>query len=201
MNPIVCLVKVRTPLDDRIINFLIPFSPHEKQHRILRQRKKRTADIMVVGGALVRHMLWEQFSIPLDTKISYGEYGKPYLPDFPYVHFNISHSGRYVACAVCDWPVGIDIQVIRPYYPAVARRVYKPEELEQIKNSADPAAEFTKLWTKKEAYLKMLGCGLITDIKTTVCSTPSQMKTLKYENAYLSYISAGNEDVSNLQYY
>lgn len=199
MNPIVCLVKVRTPLDDRMINFLIPFSPHEKQHRILRQRIKRTADIMVVGGALVRHMLWEQFSIPLDTKIGYGEFGKPYLPDYPYVHFNISHSGQYVTCVVSDRPVGIDIQVIRSYYPDVARRVYNPRELEQIKNSADPAAEFTKLWTKKEAYLKMLGCGLITDFKTMACSTVAQVKTLKYENTYLSYVSAGNEKVRTMQ--
>lgn len=198
MNPVVCLVKVRTPLDDRTVNFLIPFSPPEKQHRILRQRIKRTADSMVVGGALVRHMLWEQFSILPDIKIGYGKFGKPYLPDYSYVHFNISHSGQYVACAVCDRPVGIDIQVIGPYYPDVARRVYSPGELEQIRNSADPASEFTKLWTKKEAYLKMLGCGLITDIKTTACSTASQMKTLKYENTYLSYISADNEDVGNL---
>lgn len=199
MNPIVCLVKVRTPLDDRMINFLIPFSPREKQHRILRQRIKRAADTMVVGGALVRHMLWTQFSIPLDTQIGYGKFGKPYLPNYPNVYFNLSHSGQYVVCAVSDRPVGIDIQVIRPYYLDVARRVYNPGELEQIKNSADPASEFTKLWTKKEAYLKMLGCGLITDIKATACSTASQMKTLKYENTYLSYFSAGNEDVGNLQ--
>lgn len=199
MNPAICLVEVREPLNDKIVNLLLPFSPLEKQHRILRQRVKRTADTMVVGGALVRHMLWEQFSILPDIKIGYGKFGKPYLPDYPYVYFNISHSGQYVACTVCDRPVGIDIQVIRPYYPAVARRVYNPEELEQIKNSADPTAEFTKLWTKKEAYLKMLGCGLITDFQTMACSTVAQVKTLKYENMYLSYVSTGNEKVRTMQ--
>lgn len=201
MNPVVRLTKIMVPLDDKTVNFLLQFSPPEKQRRILRQRIKRTADIMVVGGALVRHMLWRQFSIPPDARISYGEFGKPYLSDYPHAHFNISHSGQYIACAVCNRPVGIDVQVIRPYCPGVARRICVPEELQQIETSADLAAEFTKLWTKKEAYLKMLGYGLTTNIKTTACSTASKMKTLKYENTYLSYISAGSEEVDDLQQY
>lgn len=198
MNPVVRLAKVKAPLDQKTVNFLLPFSPPEKQCRILRQRIKRIADTIAVGGALVRHMLWEQFSIPPDTQISYDKFGKPYLPDYPYAHFNISHSEQYVACAVCSQPVGIDIQVIRPYCPGVARRVCVSGELHQIETNADPAAEFIKLWTKKEAYLKMLGYGLIADIQTVTFSTASEMKTLKYESTYISYISARNEEMGNL---
>lgn len=199
MIPDVSIVRINEPINSTTFQYLLRFSPADKQQRILRQRIKQNADTMVAGSALVRYVLRKVFHIPRDAHIAYGEFGKPYLPDYPNVYFNLSHSGQYVVCAVSDRPVGIDIQVIRPYYLDVVRRVYNPRELEQIKNSADPASEFTKLWTKKEAYLKMLGCGLITDIKATAYSTASQMKTLKYENTYLSYISAGIKDVGNLQ--
>lgn len=160
MNPAICLVEVREPLNDKIINFLLAFSPLEKQHRILRQRVKRTADTMVVGGALVRHMLWRQFSILPDTQICYGKFGKPYLPDYPHAHFNVSHSGQYVVCAVCDAPIGIDIQRVVPYRPDVAVRVFTTAELKQIECSSDSSIEFTKIWTQMEARAKVSGMGI-----------------------------------------
>lgn len=160
MNPAICLVEVREPLNDKIVNLLLPFSPLEKQHRILCQRVKRTADAMVVGGALVRHMLWEHFSIPPNAQISYNEFGKPYLSDFPQCHFNISHSGQYVVCAVYDTPIGIDIQQVVPYRPDIAIKVFSPIELKQIENSSDSSAEFTKIWTQMEACAKALGTGI-----------------------------------------
>lgn len=186
MDPVICLVKIRAPLDDRTLRFLTPFSPPEKRKRILRQQVKQHADAMAVGGALARHMLWKQFSVPPEAQISYGRFGKPYLSAYPFVCFNISHSGPYVACAVCDRPVGIDVQVIRPYHPKVAGRVCAPEELQQIETAADPAAEFTRLWTRKEAYLKMVGRGLAADMKAIPFSEESKLTTIKYQDAYLS---------------
>ena len=47
--------------------------------------------------------------------------GKPYFPAFPDFYYNISHSGSYVVCAVCDHPVGIDLQQI----PNQAERALK----------------------------------------------------------------------------
>ncbi len=160
MNPAICLVKIEAPLDDRTANFLMQFSPPEKQRRILRQRVKRAADTMIVGGALARHMLWKYFSVPLNAQISYGKFGKPYLSDFPLCHFNISHSGQYVVCAVYNAPIGIDIQKVVPYRSDVATKVFGPIELRQIENSSDPSAEFTRLWTRMEARIKALGMGI-----------------------------------------
>lgn len=74
--------------------------------------------------------------------------------------FNLSHSGGYAACAVSTGPVGVDIQKTGPQVERVARRVFLPEELRTIGNSADQDACFTMLWALKESYLKYLGTGL-----------------------------------------
>ncbi len=187
MTPAICLVKNEKPFDDFTFRFLLQFAPPEKQERILCQRVKQNADNMLVGAALARHMIWEIFQIPLSQQhIAYGPYGKPYLRDYPNVHFNISHSGQYVACAVADRPIGIDVQIIGTYRPDVAARACSGEELERIGASDDPATEFTKLWTRKEAYLKMLGCGIAGGIRELPTGDETRIKTSLLPNAVLS---------------
>lgn len=160
MIPVIYIVQNKAPIDSKTFQFLLQFSPPEKRRRILCQRIKQNADNMAVGGALVRHMLWEEFRIPANASMSYGEFGKPYLTDYPEVHFSISHSGKFVACAVCDQPVGVDIQEITAYRPKIAMKVCTRNVLEQIESSVDPAAEFTKIWTMKEAKVKAMGLGI-----------------------------------------
>lgn len=187
MTPVVCLVKTETPIDDLTFHFLLQFAPPEKQERILRQRVKQSADNMLVGAALARYMIWTVFQIPLSRqRIAYGPYGKPYLRDYPNVHFNISHSGQYVVCAVADRPVGIDVQVIGVYRPDVAARVCCPEELARLGANDDPATEFTKLWTRKEAHLKMLGRGITGGMKKVPIGDARPYTTLLLAKAVLS---------------
>ena len=35
-------------------------------------------------------------------KIKYQKKGKPYFKDYKELNFNITHSGKYVACAISD---------------------------------------------------------------------------------------------------
>ncbi len=187
MEPILRLVKIPKPIEEQTFRFLLQFSPPEKQERILRQRVKQNADVMVVGAALAKHMLFRIFSIPLSKqRIAYGPYGKPYRPDSPNAHFNISHSGQYVACAVSDRPVGVDVQEITPYRPDMAKLVCTPEEILQIETSPDPAAEFTALWTKKEAYGKEMGTGLTEPKKLKPTSPNYDIRTFRYHSAIVS---------------
>ena len=60
--------------------------------------------------------------------------GKPFLPEYPGVHMNLSHSGRYVACAIGEGAVGVDIEcqrsrkrpelIIKKFHP-LEQRLYK----------------------------------------------------------------------------
>jgi 4'-phosphopantetheinyl transferase len=97
--------------------------------------------------------------------IARGEHGKPFAPEWPDLHFNLSHSGRHVLLAFArDQPLGIDIERRdrRVSHIAIAQRFFTPDEAQAIADlAADRRADaFRHLWTYKEAVLKALGAGL-----------------------------------------
>jgi 4'-phosphopantetheinyl transferase len=92
----------------------------------------------------------------------YNEHGAPSLPDGPY--FSISHSKLGIAVAISDEPIGIDIEAIRPLSEGLVQRAMNPQEQAQITAAANPEQEFIRLWTRKEAYVKMQGTGIISDM-------------------------------------
>lgn len=95
-----------------------------------------------------------------------GERGKPYLPEHPQIHFNLSHCREGCACIISDAPAGIDIQDRVTVSELVRREVCTDNELNQIAMSPDPEGEFFRIWTEKEAYLKMLGLGIAGGLKS-----------------------------------
>lgn len=85
--------------------------------------------------------------------------------------FNISHSGAFVACAIHEGEVGIDIEEKKELSSRLFKSVLlsdeqkiitKGEEIPTKTLSKDlpMTAEFLRLWTIKEAYLKYTGEGL-----------------------------------------
>ena len=98
-----------------------------------------------------------QVSLPL--VIQTKETGKPYFADIP-LFFSLSHSGDYVACAVADYEIGLDIQCIRPLDERLVHRCFTPQEQSILRESKNPDNMFTTLWSIKESYLKATGQGL-----------------------------------------
>lgn len=98
-----------------------------------------------------------------DNHIAYGENGKPYLLDFPDVHFNLSHSGERVMCVISPFEVGCDVEIIKGDRGKLAERFFKSEESAWIKHFETLEAQseaFYRLWTLKECYMKVTGRGL-----------------------------------------
>lgn len=97
--------------------------------------------------------------------------GKPYAVDLD-IHFNISHSGSFVFCAVSDRSVGIDVEQMRPVKAKLTNKVCTPEELAYLMDAdgwgetltGEAMVRFFRIWTTKEAYFKWAGTG-ITDLK------------------------------------
>lgn len=86
--------------------------------------------------------------------------GKPYFPGHPHLHFNLSHSGPLLLCALSDFPVGVDIERVRPRRPELPRcALTGPEYARYLSLGADWPAFYT-LWTRKEAWCKYTGLGL-----------------------------------------
>ncbi|WP_195270432.1 4'-phosphopantetheinyl transferase superfamily protein [Eubacterium sp. 1001713B170207_170306_E7] len=107
--------------------------------------------------------IFEKKKLPTPVKIEKNRYGKPFLKQYPGLHFNGSHSGDYLVCAVSEKPVGVDVQRIdktKQMMP-LARRFMAPEEirsLESLENDARTRA-FYRLWAQKESYMKYRGLG------------------------------------------
>ena len=92
----------------------------------------------------------------------YNDYGAPYIEGGP--HFSISHCKRGIAVAVSENPIGIDIEAIRSFKPELMRKTMNEDEQQRITSSATPDQEFIRLWTQKEALLKLQGTGIISDL-------------------------------------
>ena len=92
----------------------------------------------------------------------YNDYGAPYIEGGP--HFSISHCKRGIAVAVSENPIGIDIEAIRTFSPDLMRKTMNEDEQLRITSSAIPEVEFIRLWTQKEALLKLQGTGIISDL-------------------------------------
>lgn len=89
-----------------------------------------------------------------EMEFLYNEHGKPYIEGGPF--FSISHCKEAIAVAIDDQPVGIDVEAIHNVEQDLILRTMNEEEQQQIHSNRD----FTRLWTQKEAILKMEGTGI-----------------------------------------
>ncbi len=101
---------------------------------------------------------------PRDLSFRYNAYGKPQLESHE-LHFNVSHSGHYVALALCrDVELGVDIQTMREkLLPLdIAKRFFHQQEYDVLKSLASSVQRqwFYRLWSAKEAVLKACGIGI-----------------------------------------
>lgn len=108
-----------------------------------------------------------------NPRINKTEQGKPYLKDFLAFQFNLSHSGTKAVCAVTlDTPVGIDIECTNSQKKidvlSMAERFFSQKEFQLLKSAEHPHQLFFKLWTRKEAYIKLLGKKLLHEIKSDI---------------------------------
>lgn len=88
--------------------------------------------------------------------------GRPAIDTERPPQVSLSHSGDVVACVCGPFPVGIDVERVLDAEPepTLVRRTCSVRERSQLARVADPAAEFTRFWTRKEALTKAAGVGL-----------------------------------------
>lgn len=141
--------------------YLTPYTDHDTQKRHITEHS--------IGRQLLSLGLSDLYGITmpaavLDIHIAKGAHGKPFLPDFPNVHFNISHCKDLVVCAFSDAPVGIDAESIRSFRENTLRKVLTPSEQEFMHNpplsSWEQQELFFRFWTLKESRIKQSGTGM-----------------------------------------
>ena len=157
----------------------------EKRERVSRFKNIEDKKRSVCAEMLAKRAIAEKCGIKeSDIIFDIQDGGKPFCKN-AVIHFSISHSGDYAVCAVSDAQVGIDIQKIREYSRNTAHRVCSESELEIIEKSEEEATEFIKLWTKKEAVMKMKGIGIASpEVKNCLCG--KNVKTVRFEDYFVS---------------
>ncbi len=120
--------------------------------------------LSVGAGALLDKGLSYYGLKEADVQLSYNGNGKPFLPDFPEIHFNLSHSGTIVFAIFTDTEAGCDIEKIKPADLRVARRFFCDGEYRYVagqKSETGQQEAFFRLWTLKESFVKAAGAGLL----------------------------------------
>lgn len=172
--------------------------------------------------------LIESYNCSYDYILGTEENGKPIFAEKPQnsaqnicpynIHFNLSHSGHYVVCAVGNRPVGIDIEGERKIKLSTAKRFFSPAEfqwvctgmnqMQQEKNidflqeaalserlmTKDMEERFLRIWTMKEAYSKVTGIGIAYGIsKAEFLPQPNQNE--KMWNAKLQMVNEAEKAI------
>lgn len=109
-------------------------------------------------------VLHEQIGSLADVPILRGAHGKPYLQNRA-AAFSISHAGEKILCAVHTKNIGADIEKPRGYLDHVAKRICNDTEYAFINGDA---SRFLQVWTRKEAYVKLIGRGVSFGLKKVV---------------------------------
>ncbi len=113
----------------------------------------------VYGEWLVKTVSANLLNTNIENIIIERKNGKPFIKNFP-LFISISHSGNFVAAAFSEHEIGIDIEVMREIDFKTAKRVLTDSDLEFLNSQENKADAFLKIWTAKEAYLKMTGDGI-----------------------------------------
>ena len=107
-------------------------------------------------------------TLPVLPVWAFGEHGKPFMTNYPGIHFNISHCREAVAIGISNHEIGIDIEGRRRYSDTLIERAFSDEEKAILNDCDDPQKEFACIWTRKEAWFKYTGTGILMDhLKTT----------------------------------
>jgi 4'-phosphopantetheinyl transferase len=161
--------------------------PAEDRVRAGSYRYARDRRRFIVARAYLRTILGLYVDEEPDTlHFVYGPYGKPALssPDAGRLHFSVSRSHNLALYAIAyNREVGVDIERLHPLRDLdmddIARYCFSPHE--QITWRDLPAGKkhqaFFNLWTRKEAYMKAVGIGLLRPLDQIDVTTAPQTPT------------------------
>lgn len=184
-------IKLSTQIEQEKFDKLLSMLEEEKQNRIKRYIKWADRQRSLIGDILVRIAVVKKLGLKnSDIKYEKNKYGKPSIIGVENFHFNISHSGDWIVCAIDDKRVGVDVEQINPIDLEIANRFFSKEEHEDLLNKPqdERLLYFFDLWTLKESFIKICGKGL---------SIPLDSFAIRKENNYISV----NSKLDKNQYY
>ncbi len=141
---------------------LLPESRKEKVDNFkFNKDKKLSAGAYLLLDTLLKE---ENITQPI---FKIDKYGKAYISNCENIYFNLSHSGKMIACAISDMEVGVDVEYNDPTIDLnIAKNYFYNSEYENIMKSQKPSDEFFNYWVLKESYMKYTGLGFNLDLNS-----------------------------------
>lgn len=183
-------------INDRIYDFDLQVALAElsvqRREQALKFKHELGQRTCVAAYLLLCEGLQKEYGIIEKPVFEYGEHGKPSLVGYPHIHFNLSHCREAVICILSDQPVGIDIESIHTFKQPLVDYTMNEDEAHQIEQAVRPELEFIKLWTQKEAVLKLTGEGISRDLKSVLLNPPASLTTIVSSDIRYVYSYAFN---------
>ena len=176
-------------LDDDIRGFdfeaALPQLSEQRREQALKFKHDQGRKTCAMAYLLLCRALREEYGLTEKPLFEYGEHGKPAIVGHPDIHFNVSHCREAVVCAVSDRPVGIDVESIREFKDSLVRYTMNDLELQRISQAERPEVAFIRLWTMKEAKLKLTGEGITNNLKDVLDGSECFQTVVNEEKGYI----------------
>lgn len=176
--------SILDPVSEEVFAYYMNCFSAPVRKRIAGFHHRKDAEASLIGKCLLLEFCKDENILPaLPLELNHSRWGKPSIPGN--IHFNISHSGNYVVCAVsADGPVGIDIELIQ----TLPLEDFKPFFEDREWNEMDgDTKSFYRTWVKKEAASKANGRGL--DIPLNTIRIEGNKAMIENESWWLSPVS------------
>ena len=144
---------------DQEVERMIPLVPEPRRSEALGFKHTFGRFACLKSYLMLAELLRSEFGLE-EFRMEASEHGKPFIPDHPDIHFNISHCRKAISVVVSDKPVGIDVEEFRNFSDGLLDKSMSPTEKSEILNSDIPQEKFALYWTRKEAVFKMQGTGI-----------------------------------------
>lgn len=148
--------RMERPLSDAEREGILPLLPPARRERLLKmadvgKQREPLCAYLILCLALRQKYGWKEL-----PEVALSQLGKPYFPECPDVHFNISHSSGAVLVGVSDQEIGVDIERVRP----VGQRM-----MVRLAHVTTEEA-FFQSWVRREARAKRSGDGIGTIMRS-----------------------------------
>lgn len=194
----VSLFDDMTLCTDAQVESMLSLVPEPRRSEALRFRHTFGRFACLKSYLMLAELLGTEFGVG-KFRVEVGEHGKPYLTDYPHIHFNISHCQKAIAVVVSDQPVGIDVESFRHFGNGLLDKTMNSAEKAEILASEVPEEVFAAYWTRKEAVFKLIGTGITDDLHGILTDNTVTHTDIYREKGYAVSVAVfKREDLSEL---
>jgi len=146
---------------------ILRWLPIEVTKEVIRFRNHEDRRLKLFGKLMVKKYLETLYGNFCWGNWQIAEGGKPFYSGGK--KFNISHSGSFVTVAFSDYEIGLDIEECVDFdIDAIIDNLHE-QEMKFIAGADNSSDAFFTVWTRKEAYLKAKGVGIIEGLNHDNC--------------------------------